>query len=236
MKLGIMQPYFFPYAGYFSLIKHTDGFILFDTAQFIRHGWIERNRILKPQEGWQYIQVPLRMHNRETKINNIFIDNEQKWKEKIIAQLQHYKKTAPFFSGTISLLNNVFIHEHSNIVNLNRAILEAVCLYLKIQTPIDTFSEMNLEIEPVQAPDEWALNICKAKGGVTEYWNPPGGQSFFNKSKYENAGINLRFQKLILLPYQQKGVGFESGLSIIDVMMFNSPEDISKMLDKFELT
>jgi hypothetical protein len=58
MKLGIMQPYFFPYLGYFSLIKHTDRFILFDTVQFIRHGWIERNRILKQNEGWQYVQAP----------------------------------------------------------------------------------------------------------------------------------------------------------------------------------
>ena len=97
MKLGIMQPYFFPYIGYFSLIKHTDDFILLDTVQFIRHGWIERNRILKPSDGWQYIMVPLKKHSRETLIKNIEINNEQQWKEKILAQLQHYKKQAPYF-------------------------------------------------------------------------------------------------------------------------------------------
>ena len=66
-KVAIMQPYFFPYLGYFSLIKHTDEFILFDPVQFIRHGWIERNRILKPENGWQYISVPLEKHEMQRK-------------------------------------------------------------------------------------------------------------------------------------------------------------------------
>ena len=96
MKLAIMQPYFMPYIGYISLIKNTDQFILFDTVQFIRHGWIERNRILKPNEGWQYIQVPLIKDNgRDTVIKNVRINNAENWKSKIIAQLQHYKKKAP---------------------------------------------------------------------------------------------------------------------------------------------
>ena len=73
MKLGIMQPYFAPYLGYISLIKHTDEFILFDTVQFIRHGWIERNRILKPGGGWQYIAIPLVKHSQKTLICDICV-------------------------------------------------------------------------------------------------------------------------------------------------------------------
>ena len=93
MKLGIMQPYFLPYIGYFSIIKHTDEFILFDSVQFIRHGWIERNRILKQSGGWQYIQVPIIKNNgRETLIKDIRINNTDNWKTKILAQIQHYKK------------------------------------------------------------------------------------------------------------------------------------------------
>lgn len=90
-----MQPYFLPYLGYISLIKHTDQFILFDTVQFIRHGWIERNRILKPDEGWQYIQVPLQKHSRDTLIKDIIIKNDVTWSEKILAQVKHYKKKSP---------------------------------------------------------------------------------------------------------------------------------------------
>ena len=235
MKLAIMQPYFLPYLGYFSLIKHTDEFILFDTVQFIRHGWIERNRILKPSNGWQYIMVPLKKHSRETIIKDIEINNDQQWKEKILAQLQHYKKQAPYFSNVIDILNEIFSKEYATIVDFNLASLKTVCYYLGINTPIQVFSLMNIDIEPANAPDEWALNICKALGNVDEYWNPPGGQSFFNKKKYENAGINLKFHSAILTDYDQKRNVFEPGLSILDVMMFNSIEEINKMLDNYEL-
>ena len=235
MKLSIMQPYFLPYLGYFSLIKHTDEFILLDTVQFIRHGWIERNRILKPSDGWQYIMVPLKKYSRETIIKDIEINNDQQWKEKILAQLQHYKKQAPYFSNVIDILNEIFSKEYATIVDLNLASLKTVCNYLGINTPIQVFSLMNIDIEPANAPDEWALNICKALGNVDEYWNPPGGQSFFDRKKYENAGINLKFHSAILTDYDQKRNVFTPGLSIIDVMMFNSVEEINKMLDNYEL-
>ena len=236
MRLGIMQPYFMPYLGYFSLIKNTDEFILFDTVQFIRHGWIERNRILKPNGGWQYFQVPIIKENgRETVIKNVRINNSENWKSKILAQLQHYKKKAPYYKVVIELLSDVFNSDYSDIVSLNKVSLERICKYLGIDREIIVFSEMCLDIAPVTAPDEWALNICKAMGEVDEYWNPVGGLSFFDKSKYYNAGINIYFQEMVLTPYRQLGDEFESGMSIIDVMMFNSPESINEMLDNFKL-
>lgn len=235
MRVAIMQPYFFPYIGYFSLIKHVDKFILFDTVQFIRHGWIERNRILKPSEGWQYIKVPLKKHSRNTIIKDITIDNEQNWQQKIISQLQHYKKIAPYYSETIQLLSGIFSKEYNNIVEINFIALRSVCNYLGITTPIEIYSDMNLNIEKVNAPDEWALNICKTLDNVDEYWNPPGGKSFFDKTKYEKSNIKLRFHSIIFTEYSQKRKVFYPGLSIIDVLMFNTKDEINTMLDKYEL-
>jgi len=234
MRLGIMQPYFFPYVGYFSLIKHVDEFILLDEVQFIRHGWIERNRILKPVEGWQYFKVPLEYHSRETRIKDIVIDNTQGWKDKIIAQLQHYKRVAPYFRSVMGVLDRLFSCEYFDIGKLNKEALEVVCDYLQFHTPIKTFSMMDLEIEPVNSPDEWALNISKALQ-ADDYWNPPGGKEFFDKSKYEANHIELHFHKSILQEYDQKRIMFEPALSIIDVMMFNEPEKINLMLDDYEL-
>ncbi len=236
MKVGIMQPYFFPYIGYISLIKHTDKFILFDPVQFIRHGWIERNRILKQNEGWLYIQVPLILKDgRDTIIKDVAIDNAQQWKSKILAQVQPYKKNAPYYFKVLNLLNTLFAEEYNDIVSLNKKALELICNYLGIEKKIDIFSDMHLDIEEVHAPDEWALNICKTIGNVKEYWNPPGGQSFFDKVKYNEVGIDLKFQSVKIMPYDQKNNMFEPGLSILDVMMFNSPEEINVMLDNYEL-
>ncbi|MBE6067116.1 MAG: glycine transferase [Clostridium lundense] len=235
MKLGIMQPYFLPYLGYFSLIKQTDKFILFDTVQFIKHGWIERNRILKPQSGWQYIAVPLVKHDRDTKIRDVKIKNSSDWKNKIFAQLEHYKKRAPFYNDTINTLRNALDIETDSIVELNEHILKVICSYIDIEFNVEIFSQMNLEIQEVNAPDEWALNICKAIDNVDEYWNPEGGLEFFNPEKYEKEQINIKFLKMNLQRYPQRRLEFEAGLSIIDVMMFNEPSKINAMLDDYQL-
>jgi len=121
LRAGIMQPYYFPYAGYISLLKHVDIFVLFDVVQFIHHGWIERNRILKPKEGWQYIQVPLVKHSRETKILDIKIRNTENWQERTFAQLVHYKKRAPHYAHVIELLKELYSHDYEDITSLNKA-------------------------------------------------------------------------------------------------------------------
>jgi len=235
MKLGIMQPYFVPFLGYLSLIKQTDRFILFDSVQFMRHGWIERNRILKPDAGWQYIQVPLKKHSRDTIIKNIEINREQDWRDKIFRQLTHYKKKSPFYNETINVLDRAFNIETDSIVNLNENILKVICEYIGIDADIRIFSEMNIDIKDANAPDEWALNICNALGDADEYWNPEGGIEFFDKRKYVNAGIDIKFLKMNLSRYPQRRHEFEAGLSIIDVLMFNDPEKINTMLDDYEL-
>lgn len=235
MTVAIMQPYFLPYLGYISLIKHTDRFILFDTVQFIRHGWIERNRVLKQNGGWLYIQVPLVKSPRETLIKDIVIDNTSDWKSKILAQLQPYKKIAPYYYKVIELLKRVFASEYTSIVKLNQALLTALCEYLDFPRSFEIFSEMELDIDTPNAPDEWALNICKKMDGEITYINPIGGLDFFDREKYKNNNIQLFFQKMNLMPYDQKREINELGLSIIDVMMFNSVEAINEMLDNFEL-
>lgn len=229
-----MQPYFFPYIGYFSLIKHVDEFILFDTPQFIRHGWIERNRILNPGGDFIYISVPLVKHSQKTPIKDIYIKNEENWKEKILAQLVHYKK-ATYYEAVYELVQNVFQDDYTDIVSLNKASLEIVCKYLNIDTEIKVFSKMPIKVKKAEAPDEWALNICQAMPEVNEYWNPPGGKEFFDTRKYALAGIDIKFQKVKITEYRQGKNSFEGGLSIIDVMMYNSPRKINDMMDDFEL-
>lgn len=235
MKIGIMQPYFFPYLGYFSLIKHVDRFILFDTVQFIRHGWIERNRILKPGEGVQYICVPLVKTSHVTKIKDMHIRNSEDWNNHIFSQLEHYKKKASFYNETMQVIEKALNFKTESITFLNLRVLVCVCNYLGIDKNIEIFSQLNLNIEPASEPDEWALNICRKLGDVEEYWNPIGGQSFFNTEKYEQAEIAIHFHSVNIKPYSQKRATFAERLSIIDVMMFNSPEKINEMLDDFEL-
>ncbi|MFZ4413844.1 MAG: WbqC family protein [Bacteroidales bacterium] len=234
MKLAIMQPYFFPYLGYFSLIQNTDQFILLDDVQFKRHGWIERNRILKPNEGWQYINVPLEKHSREILIKDIRIRKTENLKVMILKQLEHYKKSAPYFSEVIAFLNKVFNKEFDSIVKLNAHLLTESCNYLEIKFNYQIFSEMNLEIKPINAPGDWALNISKAMN-ANEYLNPIGGIHIFDEEAFKAAKIKLSFLKLSQPNYMQGNRLFEPGLSIIDVLMNCGIERTKELINQFEL-
>jgi WbqC-like protein len=235
MTLGIMQPYFMPYLGYFALIKRVDQFILFDTPQFIRHGWIERNKVLKLNGETLYIKVPLKKHARDTPINKVVINNDENWKNKILAQLVPYKKRAPYYKEVIGLLEEIFENKTNSIVILNFIALQKICNYLDIITPIKIWSKMDVKIEGVNEPDEWALNICKAMG-ANGYYNPPGGKDFFDSNKYNKAGIDLKFLELNQVSYNQFEHDFVPYLSIIDVLMFNDIESVNQMLDQYKIT
>lgn len=234
MKLALMQPYFFPYIGYFMLIKHSDMFIIFDTAQFMKGGWINRNRILKSNGDPMYINALIHKAPVRTAINEIKLNYKEDWKSKILAQLEVYKKIAPYYNEVITFLKECFEYETDSLSDSNHHTLRETCKYLNIECNIQILSEMNLEIDDVNESDEWGLNVSKVMG-VKEYLNAPGGIEFYNKDKYTENGIDLRFIKPNLKPYDQKVDEFVHGLSIIDVMMFNSVEEINKMLDDYEV-
>jgi hypothetical protein len=214
MKLGIMQPYFFPYLGYFDLINYSDRWIAFDTVQYIRHGWVNRNRILHPKEGWQYIIVPLNKFRRNTVIRDIEVNEDPRWRTRILGQIKHYKKKAPYFRETYQLVEECLAVEEHSLPRLNVAILDKVCRYLGIPFEYEYFSEMELELGPVEGPDDWALCISEAIG-ATEYVNPAGGIAIFDSSKFEARGIRLSIRNLPSLGYPCTGYGLSLGFPLL---------------------
>ena len=236
MKLAIMQPYFCPYLGYFSLIKYADHFVLLDEVQFIRHGWIERNRIINHGGGSMYIKVPIVKSRRETLIKNISIKDKDNWREKIYSQVGIYRRRAPYYWKILELLKEGFSLNTSNITELNAHLLSVICRYLGFEFKYSIFSNMGIDIETmVTAPDEWALCISK-EFSADIYVNPAGGQSIFDRSKYDRCGIEIEFLEMQQTSYNQRNKEFQPWLSIIDVMMFNSSPQVNLMLDRFELT
>lgn len=231
-----MQPYFFPYIGYYSLIKNTDKWIVFDTVQYIQRGWMNRNRIIHPQKPESiYITVPTKKHEQSIVIKDIQITDDESYKDRIISQLvASYKKRAPNYDDVMELVYKCLNYNTKNLCELNIYCLKETCEYLNIPFDFSIFSEMNLEIDKVSDPGEWALNICKSLN-ADEYINPPGGIEIFDNMKFKNNNIELKFLKAHLKEYNQKKQAFIEGLSILDVMMFNKVSTISKMLDDFDI-
>jgi hypothetical protein len=230
VKLAGNQPYFFPYLGHFDLINQADVWIVYDVAQYIRHGWVNRNRILHSTSGWQYIIVPLKKHHFTTPINQIEISSDFDWRTKIVCQLHHYRKEAPYYSQTIDFLEECFSESERNLARCNTRILRATCHRLGIETPIQVFSEMGLSIGSVESPEDLAIGICLAVG-AGEYINPPGGAGLYSAERFAERGIKLTIQSFTNMTYDCGRYHYEPALSIIDVMMWNSPEQIKHYLD-----
>lgn len=229
-SVAVMQPYFFPYLGYYALIKHTDAFVILDTVQYIQRGWINRNRVLKPNEGWEYITAPVQKHSSSTPIGEVQLAVGKEWREKIIRYLDHYRKRAPYYAEVRALLEDCFASTEPSISRFNAECLGKVCAYLGLEFNCLFHSELPIDPGTVTAADEWSLRTSQYLG-ATEYINPPGGRSFFDHAKYDAGGVDLKFLSINLTPYDQKRPVFEPGLSMVDVMMFNDPATIRTMLD-----
>jgi hypothetical protein len=234
MKIAIMQPYFLPYLGYYSLIKNVDRWIFNDEVQMINKGWVQRNRILKQYGGWSYIRVPLVKYKHTEIIKNVKIRNDENWQCKILAQIKHYKRNAPYFFEVIHFLEEVFDHNFETITSQNAFLIEKTCEYIGLDFKYEILSEMNLEIGEVTESDEWSLKICQSLNH-SHYINPIMGKQFYDTKKYDKAGIKINFLNWQCTPYNQFTESFVEGLSILDVMMFNTPEEILKMLDVYNL-
>lgn len=232
MKLVAMQPYFFPYLGYFDLLNMADMWIAYDVAQYIRHGWVNRNRVLHPVDGWQYIVLPLKKHHYTAPINEIAIASDVNWQKRIFRQLEHYHMDAPYYRNVIDFLKECFSVSYSNLAHINTEFFRLTAQRLGIETPIHVFSEMHLSLGKPGSPEELALGICQAVS-ASEYINPPGGAALYSREQFSRHGIKLSIQKFKNMPYECGRFKYESALSILDVMMWNSCAKIKEYLDAF---
>ena len=231
-----MQPYFFPYIGYWQLINAVDEFILFDEVQYIRHGWINRNRILKKGGGWRYIQIPIEKHSRETLIKDIKIVKDIDIRGIIANALSYYKEIrAPNYEIVMNIINDVLVKDlDRDITKFNKNIMSSICNYLGIKTPISISSDYEFDYTNVRGSGDWALEISKQME-VDEYINPIGGKELFDVKKFDTEGIKIRFLEPYKIEYKQVGDIFKPSLSIIDVLMFNEKDIIVDMLNKYRL-
>lgn len=231
MKLGIMQPYFFPYLGYYDLIARTDRWVVFDTVKYVPKSWINRNRILHPEQGWQYVTVPVDRHAGDRSIGSVLILDPPGTARRVLGQLQHYRNArAPYFSPVRALVERAFDEASSaRLSDLNVRSLELVCEYLGIGFDPIVLSQTPLELPPIRRPGDWALEISSALG-ASEYVNPPNGRTLFSKDAFESRGITLTFTDLVDYRYDCGPYRFVDHLSIIDVLMWNPSEAVAAYL------
>ncbi|MDY0143120.1 MAG: WbqC family protein [Bacteroidales bacterium] len=233
MKVGIMQPYFFPYIGYFQLINAVDKFVIYDDVNFIKGGWVNRNRILVNGQP-HFINIFLNDASSYKLINEITIQPKKSMKTLKTIEL-NYKK-APFFNNVFPIIQTFFQKldcKNDNLAYVAGESIRAVCRYLELDREFVYSSECYSETKGLDKADRLIAILNKNEANI--YINPTGGKTLYEKSYFKDRGIDLFFINNQITPYQQFKNEFIPSLSIIDVMMFNSVEEINEMLDNFKL-
>lgn len=231
MKVGIMQPYFFPYLGYWQLINAVDKYVIYDDVNFIKNGWINRNNILLNGKK-HLVTLPLEGASPFLLINQIKTTSRTKDKEKVLKTIVQSYKKAPYFEDVISIIENTVLNDSEFIGNALIYSIKSVIAYLDINTEIIISSELDKDIS--LSSEDKVIHICKLLN-ASNYLNAVGGQELYNKSNFEKQNLQLSFLKMNQKSYKQFDNDFVPNLSMIDVLMFNSPASITEMLNDYEV-
>lgn len=231
MKIGIMQPYFFPYLGYWQTLNAVDKYVIYDDVNYIKNGWINRNNILLNNQK-HLLTIPLDGASPFLLINQIKTTPRENEKEKLLKTIEVAYKKAPYFDVVFPIIHDVIMEKSNLIINALVLQFKSVCKYLDIQTELIISSTMDKD-NSLKAQDK-VIHISKMLGG-TQYINAIGGQELYNFEDFKKNGLELSFLKTEFTPYKQFKNEFIPGLSMIDILMFNSPEQIKQMLNDYTL-
>jgi hypothetical protein len=232
MKIAIMQPYLFPYVSYFQLVNSVDEFVFYDDVNFIVKGWINKNRILLNNTDFTFT-VPCLKISQNKLINEIFFEQNTKEYRNIIKSIELAYKKAPNFDQVFPLVLNILNEPINNISDLAMNSVTKISRFLELNTRFK-ISSVDFSITKGLPKADRLIEISKLSSGE-DYINAIGGQELYDKEYFRERKINLNFIKSKEIIYSQFNNEFISGLSIIDVLMFNSIEEIKLLLDKYEL-
>lgn len=226
MKLALMQPYLFPYIGYFQLLSQVDRFVFYDDVNFIKNGWINRNRLGLNGEP-MYFTVPLNNASPFHKIHDVAITPAGGWRRKLGESIRHAYSRAPHFAVVSGLVQRVFDTDTRHIGQLAKSSVRQVADYLELATDFvdssTTYGNAGLH------GAERVLDIC-LREHATDYYNVPGGRALYEPATFAEHGIRLHFVDPLPFAYAQSGSGFLPSLSIIDVLMYNEPSRVRELL------
>jgi hypothetical protein len=253
MKLAIMQPYFFPYIGYFQAIKAVDKYIVYDKVNFVKKSWIYRNRLLEINKTPFYFSPELKDKSHIKKISEIELSDNQSWRKKILNKIYFNYKKAEYFEEINCLLESIIHSQTDKLSELNFKSITTLCDYLEIKTLISNDNDKYAELEDTlqvsfgttlsNLTEQMTirdkkiariLDICKSEKATT-YVNAIGGKELYPKKPFVESGIELLFIRTNPYAYKQSSSIFYPDLSIIDVIMHNGKEKTKHLLNNYKL-
>ena len=229
MKLGIMQPYFMPYIGYFQLMKAVDKYVVYDDVNYIKGGWGNRNHILINGEKKMFT-VTLQKASQNKLFNEIVIGDDFK---KLMKTLQMNYSRAINFDQTMVLMERIISFPNKQLAVFIANSFREILSYLSVETEILMSSEIPKD-NSLRGKDK-IIQICEILGADT-YYNAVGGKNLYDQEEFREHGITLNFVDSLPQVYSQLHTReFVSGLSMVDVLMNNTKDEVNRLLDSFQL-
>jgi GNAT superfamily N-acetyltransferase len=225
-RIAIMQPYFYPYIGYFNLIESADLIVFYDDVNFIKRGRIHRNSILVNGSEYQFT-VPISKASQNRLIMDTALHDFDLWRSRFLKQLEYSYRRAPYFNAVMKQVQQTLHERIATIADLAIASICGVYAYLGVNLRYTRSSQISPETQGLEKSQRLIEITKKAKG--TRYINTIGGTKLYEKSHFAAHGIELSFVKVNPVNYRQYGETFIPWLSIIDVLMFNPPAQVREM-------
>ena len=233
MRIAVMQPYIFPYLGYFQLLNAVDRFVFFDDVNFIKKGWIHRNQLLVSGQKHRF-SVPLQRASQNRPINETYLHpaGYEQWRNTFLKTVHQNYRQAPCFPATYALLSQVLGRTHETIAELAIDSIESVARYAGLKT--DFARSSSLSYDRSQKGQGKIMAICQQQK-ATAYVNPIGGTELYDATTFASHNVALYFIKSAEVSYPQQGSDFVPHLSMIDVLMFNDVSQINQLLAQYTL-
>jgi len=231
-RLSIMQPYIFPYIGYFHLIESTEKIVFYDDVNYIKRGWINRNRILLNNSDFLFT-ISVEKASQNKLINEIKPLIDSNFINKFFAQIETAYKKAPHYYAVVEMLKTVFSKQHDNISDLAINSITSVYQYLDKDIQWTKSSISSPEIKGMDKADR-LIQITKNLG-YQKYINAIGGKELYQKEYFNNKGVKLNFVKSQKIEYKQFNNDFVPWLSIIDILMFNDKNAVIEQITAYNI-
>jgi WbqC-like protein family len=235
MTIAVMQPYIFPYLGYYQLVGAVDTFVFFDDVNFITRGWINRNRILQQNEPYRFT-IPLNKASQNRLINEIEIAGFPSWRKDFLKLIEFNYKKAPFYIPVHKWMQEfLYSKDYSLIGELASDSVRNIGALLELPTQFLNSSQLEYKDGEIRKGQDKVIRICDLLG-ANKYINPQNGVEIYDQDAFDKKEISLNFIRMDEIIYDQMQSGrFEGSLSIIDVLMFNEIERVKELLSRYTL-
>lgn len=232
MKLALMQPYAFPYLGYFQLIHAVDRFVVLDDVSYIKSGWLNRNRLLGPHGPLRFT-LPVEGASSHRRLGELQLVAGPRWQDKLLRTIEQCYSRSPGFADTWPLVEATLRFPERRLSAWLRHSLEQVCAGLGVTTPM--VSAATVHPAGTARGQCRVIDVCRREG-ASDYINAEGGRALYAPEEFAQAGVRLHFLTHHPRAYPQRGAAFVERLSIIDVMMFNPPSALPQLLGDYSIT